>query len=54
MSVLPRVAATVLIASLALLGGAATASAQPADDGDDTNVIHHETNVAAFGDMVLD
>ncbi len=70
MSRLPRAAATVLIASLALLGGAATASAQPsaaavgahqpANDGpygvdnDAVNVEHHEVNVAAFSDMVLD
>ncbi|MCX0241962.1 MULTISPECIES: hypothetical protein [Streptomyces] len=70
MSALPRTAAALLIASLALLGGAAAASAQsfvPAgahqasDDfagfeveGGDINSVHHETNAAVFGDMVLD
>ncbi|MGW7067155.1 hypothetical protein ACWGII_14130 [Streptomyces sp. NPDC054855] len=65
MSALPRTVAAVLIASLALMGGATAASAQPADsagahqptdDGptSDLNVVHHSTNVASFGDMVLD
>ncbi|MEU6110837.1 hypothetical protein ABZ853_20820 [Streptomyces albidoflavus] len=61
MSALPRTAAALLITSLALLGGAATASADSADDytgsgieHDDINNVHHEVDVAAFGDMVLD
>ncbi|MFE5796512.1 hypothetical protein ACFQ8C_28580 [Streptomyces sp. NPDC056503] len=61
MSALPRAAATILVASLALLGGAATASAhpaapagvhQPADDGFEVEI--EQTYVVVFGDLVLD
>ncbi|MFF6793800.1 hypothetical protein ACFY9C_32570 [Streptomyces filamentosus] len=55
MSALPRVAATLLIASLALLGGAATASAHSsAPVGDGIEVELEETYVVVFGPMFGD
>ncbi|MEW2390331.1 chaplin [Streptomyces venezuelae] len=55
--------ATTVLAAVTVLGGAGIASADGHDgnDGtgvgverDDINSVHHEVNVAAFGDMVMD
>ncbi|WP_157868831.1 hypothetical protein [Streptomyces atriruber] len=49
--------ATTVLAAVTVLGGAGIASANDGPygvDNDAVNVEHHEVNVVAFGDMVLD